>query len=249
MNDKNVIRQCGNRIALGVDTSSPDGGAALLCGSEILASVRFDGGRPHSNTLFDGLQDLVAGVVEFGSIEIFSVVTGPGGFTGLRVGISSLSGMARACGRQLVGVTAFDAWAYAAGVEGEIAIVLDAGRSQHYCAIRAITAEGMVQTPAKDSLLDDSAAERFLLQERLRIKPIAGRIGRQLRERLAQAGAAAAIRCERADTAAAAARLAGARIMRGETATAAPYYIRPADARAMDGRQRVIVDGKNRVVD
>lgn len=237
MDDKNVMhaRQCGDRIALGVDTSSPDGGAVLLRGSEILASVRFDGGRPHSNTLFDGLQYLVAEAgIEFRRVDIFSVVTGPGGFTGLRVGISSLAGMARACGRQLVGVTAFDAWAYAAGVEGEITVVLDAGRGQHYCAVRAITAEGMVETLMYDSILDVSAAERYLLQERLRIRPIAGRIGPQLRERLVLAGAR--IRCEQAATAAAAARLADARIMRGQPSAAAPYYIRPADAKTMGGK-------------
>ncbi|MBX3278796.1 MAG: tRNA (adenosine(37)-N6)-threonylcarbamoyltransferase complex dimerization subunit type 1 TsaB [Acidobacteria bacterium] len=227
-------RQYGHRIALGVDTSSPEGGAAILRGSEIIACVRFDGGRPHSNTLFEGLQQLVADAgIEFGQVEIFSVVTGPGGFTGLRVGISSLSGMARACGRQLVGVSAFDAWAYAAGVAGEIAIVLEAGRGQHYFGLRKIT-RGVVETLSKDSVLDDSTAERLLLGEGLRMTPKAGRIGQQLSERLALAGAD--IRCERADTAAAAARLASARMMSGEAAAASPYYIRPADARAIDGK-------------
>lgn len=228
-------RQYRHRITLGVDTSSPEGGAALLRGAEIIASVRLDGGRPHSNTLFEGLQQVVADAgIDFGQIEIFSVVTGPGGFTGLRVGISSLSGMARACARQLVGVSAFDAWAYAAGVKCEIAIVLEAGRGQHYFGLRRITAHGVVETLSKDSVLDDSTAERLLLGEGLRMTPIAGRIGQKLSERLGLAGSD--IRCERGDTAAAAAWLASARMMSGEAVTASPYYIRRADARAIDGK-------------
>jgi len=49
-------------------------------------------------------------------IDVFAVATGPGSFTGLRVGIATMQGLAMATGRPLIGVSAFDALAMLGGV-------------------------------------------------------------------------------------------------------------------------------------
>ena len=49
-------------------------------------------------------------------IDCFAVATGPGSFTGLRVGIATMQGLAMATGRPLIGVSAFDALAMLGGV-------------------------------------------------------------------------------------------------------------------------------------
>ena len=62
--------------------------------------------------------------------ECFCAVTGPGSFTGIRIGISCAKGFAAACGAPTLGVTAFRLAAYTA--EGKVLAALPAGRGSYY---------------------------------------------------------------------------------------------------------------------
>jgi tRNA threonylcarbamoyladenosine biosynthesis protein TsaB len=69
-----------------------------------------------SERLWSQVQFLLHEVgVDIAGIELFSVCTGPGGFTGIRVGMAAAKGLAMAAGRPLVGVTSLEAAAAAAG--------------------------------------------------------------------------------------------------------------------------------------
>jgi tRNA threonylcarbamoyladenosine biosynthesis protein TsaB len=66
-------------------------------------------------------------------VDVWAVAVGPGTFTGLRVGISTIQGLALAGGRRCVGVSALQAWALgAAGSAPAIVTLLDATRGQVY---------------------------------------------------------------------------------------------------------------------
>jgi tRNA threonylcarbamoyladenosine biosynthesis protein TsaB len=64
-------------------------------------------------------------------IDLFAVATGPGSFTGLRIGIATMQGLALAQGRPLVGVSSFDA--LASFVDGpHVSVWIDAWRGEVY---------------------------------------------------------------------------------------------------------------------
>jgi tRNA threonylcarbamoyladenosine biosynthesis protein TsaB len=62
----------------------------------------------------------------------FAVASGPGSFTGLRVGLAAIKGLAEILGKPIAAVSTLEAVALSAGCEGKITAVLDAGRGEVY---------------------------------------------------------------------------------------------------------------------
>lgn len=88
----------------------------------------------HSEVLMDVI-DGALNEIELTPAECddFLVVTGPGSFTGIRIGISAAKGFASATGKRLLGVTAFELIAYNAS-KSNFCAVIDAGRGKFYIA-------------------------------------------------------------------------------------------------------------------
>lgn len=93
-------------------------------------------------------------LVDLGPRDAVVVVTGPGSFTGLRVGVTAAKTLAWATGARLVGVSGFEVIALrvqrvAGWTDGPIAIAYDAGRGDVWAATAAAAATGWtVTTPA-----------------------------------------------------------------------------------------------------
>jgi tRNA threonylcarbamoyladenosine biosynthesis protein TsaB len=127
-------------ITLALDTSTRTGGCAVLRGDDVLAEVPGDAARTHAERLPG---DLMAAIEQarlaLPDVDVFAVATGPGSFTGLRVGIATMQGLALAASRPLVGVSALDALARAAadggGIDGFTATWVDAWRGEVYAAL------------------------------------------------------------------------------------------------------------------
>lgn len=86
----------------------------------------------HSQILMDEIE---AALSEAGltpdECDFFAAVTGPGSFTGIRIGIATVKGFALATGKPLLAVTAFDLIAYNVADEN-FCVVIDAGRNYYY---------------------------------------------------------------------------------------------------------------------
>ena len=102
-------------IVLGVETATMNGGVALAGDEGLIAELRMNVRTTHSERLLPGLEYLLKQTgLEFGQIDIFAVSHGPGSFTGLRVGIALVKGMAFASGRRgkIVAVPTLEAFAW-----------------------------------------------------------------------------------------------------------------------------------------
>jgi tRNA threonylcarbamoyladenosine biosynthesis protein TsaB len=102
-------------LVLALDTSSRAGSTALLRDGRVLREAVGDPAMDPAARLPGDLAALLASAsVELADVDLLAVSTGPGPFTGLRVGIATMQGLAMALGRPLIGVSAFDALAHLA---------------------------------------------------------------------------------------------------------------------------------------
>ena len=123
-------------IILAVDTSGPFASAALMEDGVVTHETAACHGLTHSQTSLPMINEtLEAAALVPADVDLFAAVTGPGSFTGVRIGVCEAKGMAHACGKRIVPVDALEALAVNAfGFPGLVCPILDARRSQVYCA-------------------------------------------------------------------------------------------------------------------
>jgi tRNA threonylcarbamoyladenosine biosynthesis protein TsaB len=100
---------------LALDTTTRSLSAAVVEDDRVLAERVDDSERSHAERLpGDLLIALNASGVPLPAIDVFAVAEGPGSFTGLRIGIATMQGLAFVCRRRMVALSALDALAHAA---------------------------------------------------------------------------------------------------------------------------------------
>jgi tRNA threonylcarbamoyladenosine biosynthesis protein TsaB len=122
---------------LAFDTATPATAVALVCGERTFSARHepAEGERPgHASQLLALAAQLLdeAGIA-FADLDRIAVGTGPGTFTGLRIGVATARALAQATGAQLVGVSTLKALAEPAG-PGPVMAVLDARRGEAFVA-------------------------------------------------------------------------------------------------------------------
>ena len=134
---------------LALDTSGRAGSVALVADGRILEERPGDGSRPHGARLPGELAALGA---PWSSIDVFAVAAGPGSFTGLRIGIATMQGLALVTGRPVVGVSALEAHAQIASralAPGAlVASWIDAQRGDVFSALYRVS-DASVFTPER----------------------------------------------------------------------------------------------------
>src|SRR5215470_11495365 len=104
------------QLQLAIDTSSALTSICIARGDEIAGALAVRMSNRRSERLWSQIDFLLKEAdLSVDSIDLFSVCTGPGGFTGIRVGMAAAKGLAMAAGRPLIGVTSLEAVAAATG--------------------------------------------------------------------------------------------------------------------------------------
>jgi tRNA threonylcarbamoyladenosine biosynthesis protein TsaB len=123
------------QLILALDTTAEHGSLALARGAQLLEEVALHSTTGFSQILYLQLAQLLARhAVTSADIECFAAANGPGSFTGVRVGLACIMGLAEAHGRPAVAVSNLEALA-SFGSAPLRAPVIDARRGQIYAAL------------------------------------------------------------------------------------------------------------------
>ena len=167
-------------LILALDTTTRAGSAAIVRDGIVVREHIGDSSLTHGQRLPSDLMRLLdAAQVGLDAVDLFAVAAGPGSFTGLRVGIATIQGLALASGKRVVPVSVLDALARAANLlpvrdaasppsDDYIAPWMDAQRGEVFAAVydpsaRIALVEATSATPS--ATLDawsDSIAGRTL---------------------------------------------------------------------------------------
>ena len=148
-------------LVLALDTTTSSGSCALVREGRVVSEQVNNAPNAHAEHLPGDLMSLLdrAGVT-LSDIDAFAVATGPGSFTGLRIGIATMQGLAFAEGKPLVGVSGFDALATIAGGAGRIAAWVDAWRGEVFAALYEDGREREAPVVARPEILLESLRGR-----------------------------------------------------------------------------------------
>jgi len=148
-------------LILALDTSSAAGSAALVRDGEVVIERAGDPSKTHGQRLPRELMRLLAeAAVPLGTVERFAISIGPGSFTGLRVGIATIQGLAMARRAPVTPVSSFEALAWQArGSSDAIATWIDAHRGEVFAAL--YDGDGLAQIEPPSALAPDRTIDAW----------------------------------------------------------------------------------------
>lgn len=122
---------------LALDTSANVCTVALCENEKLISEITVNTGNTHSQTLLPAVEQVLKLTeTEKDEIDVYACTLGPGSFTGVRIGVATVKGMAFGKGKPCVGVSALEALAYnLSSCNGIICPVMDARRDHVYNAL------------------------------------------------------------------------------------------------------------------
>jgi tRNA threonylcarbamoyladenosine biosynthesis protein TsaB len=122
---------------LAVDTSSMVASVAIVDNAKLIGEYTINHKKTHSQKLMPMIEELMNSLeLAPTDIDVYAASNGPGSFTGLRIGITSIKAIAFATQKKVVGVPTLDALAYNINANNSlICPIMDARNNQVYTAI------------------------------------------------------------------------------------------------------------------
>lgn len=122
---------------LAIDTSALTASAAILADGILIGEISTTTKLTHSQTIMPMIDELLKKVsLDITDIDLFACSEGPGSFTGLRIGIGTIKGLAYGLNKPVVGVSTLEALAHNIDVTNlVICPIMDARRGQVYNAL------------------------------------------------------------------------------------------------------------------
>ena len=124
-------------LVLSVDSSYSTATCALIKDDKILAEINLNDKKQHSVILMRLIDSILKEYeIDINDIDAFIISRGPGSFTGLRIGMATLKGLAFASKKPLISVSTLDALAYnSISFQGIICTIMDALRDNIYTCL------------------------------------------------------------------------------------------------------------------
>lgn len=118
-------------LILAADTSLPILSVALVNDGVLVGAMALEGRGSRNEKLLPAIDWLLTeNAIERASIDLFAVTRGPGSFTGVRIGLATIQGLAMALRRPVCAMSTHEAIAF--GERGRVTIADDAGRGELY---------------------------------------------------------------------------------------------------------------------
>ena len=143
---------------LAADTATRSCSVAIMDNGGLLCEQTLISGQTHSIHLMEMVKkafDLTG--LTINDIDGFAVTKGPGTFTGLRIGLSSIKGLAAASGKPVVGISSLEALAVQTSFSGHACAMIDARRGEVYSARYSVSASGfncnIIQQESHESVM------------------------------------------------------------------------------------------------
>lgn len=131
-------------LILAVETATLAGSIALTRGNELIAASSGDPAVSHSNTLLADLDKLLSRTTfKLADVDLFAVASGPGSFTGLRIGIATVKALAATLDRSCAAIPTLQAVALAGGVSEASVALLPAGRGEVFAQLFSVSADAV----------------------------------------------------------------------------------------------------------
>jgi len=220
-------------IILGIETSTMQGGVALLSEEGLIAESFLSVEATHSERLLPAVDRILAEAkLGLGELHGFAVAIGPGSFTGLRIGLSTAKSLSLATGKPLVGLPTLEAIAFGLPFcRWQICPLLDARKKEVYCALFRFQDETLLRI-MEDSALTVEALVEKITEPTVFLGDGLKTYGEVLTRCLGKLALFPPL-ARRFGSAAAVAELGLRRLLRGERDEAGslvPRYIRPSEA-------------------
>lgn len=149
-------------VILGVDTSAVAAGAAIIKDGKLISETYINTGLTHSQTMLTLIDSALNAVdMSIDDVDAFAVSSGPGSFTGIRIGVSAVKGLCFAKNKPCFAVSTLEALANCADIDGFIICpVMDARCMQVYTALFEKT-DGEIKRVTDDApkTLEELSAE------------------------------------------------------------------------------------------
>lgn len=122
---------------LALDTSANTASVCISEDDRLLCEMTVNYKKTHSETLMPMIDAALSACgTDISQIDLFAAADGPGSFTGLRIGVSALKGMAHALSKPVIGISTLEGLAYNLFMCADIICpIMDARRAQVYNAV------------------------------------------------------------------------------------------------------------------
>jgi tRNA threonylcarbamoyladenosine biosynthesis protein TsaB len=153
---------------LGIETSTRTGSVAVLCEQGVIAQYSLNIEITHSERLMSTVDRVLKDTgLSLKQIDGFAVAVGPGSFTGLRIGVSTIKGLAFATGKPVAAVPTLKALAFnVPHAAHPVCPLLDARKNEVYAALYSFEGPALVQ------VMPEAVISLALLADRLAGKTV-----------------------------------------------------------------------------
>lgn len=157
---------------LAVDSSSVSASVAILDGSKILTELYINAGLTHSQTLAPMIDFAVKSCnLDLKDMDFFAVTNGPGSFTGIRIAVATIKGMAIGLNKKCAGISSLLAASYPSkDFDGLVCACMDARRGEIYNSIYDFREKEIIKVKEERAIsIKDLAKEIFELKSKVKL--------------------------------------------------------------------------------